>query len=339
MREAFALAERGWPAPNPRVGCVIVQDDQIVGRGWHEAAGLPHAEAAALADAGAAAQGADVYVTLEPCSHHGRTPPCSDALISAGVNRVFVANLDPNPSAAGGADRLREAGVEVESGVLKSDGWRVNSVFLHAHTEGRPFVCLKAAITTDGFLARSDGSSRWISGKESRTEAHRLRLEMGTVLVGRGTVEADDPQLTARHIESVNQPLKVVLDSSGRLTGKEKVFEGARPLWLTTSADRSGQTAIAQDENGLDLQAVLAELRRLGQIGVLVEGGAQIHKSFLESGLVDRVDLFIAPKTFGEGIIWSGGAGPIDLEQLEFKLAKKRPSGADSWETWLRSEH
>lgn len=307
MRLAVELSKRGFPAPNPRVGCVIVQAGEVVGQGFHEAAGLPHAEVMALREAGTRASGADVYVTLEPCNHHGRTPPCSQALVRAGVRRVFYACSDPNPRAAGGAAALAEAGIEVVPRVLESEAASANEVFLHAHSSGRVFVVLKAAITLDGRLARPDGTSRWITGPEARAEGHRWRAELGGVLVGYRTALLDDPKLTARIDGVVNPPSRWVWDPQRELPSSLQMFQGETPARRIVHPDRVEAGDLVASSEREALQAMRAE----GQIGVMVEGGAQTHRRFLESGEVDQIDLYVAPKLFGEGIAWlaSGEGG------------------------------
>lgn len=301
MREAIALSARGFPAPNPHVGCLILDaHGQTVGRGWHEAAGQSHAEAMALAEAGARARGGTAYVTLEPCDHQGRTPPCSRALMAAGIARVVVACPDPNPVAAGGAARLRAAGIGVDMGVLSSQAEAINWRFLTAMRQVRPAVMVKAAVTLDGRMAWPSGASKWITGPEARADGHRLRAEMGCVLVGRGTVKADDPHLTAR-IDGVKiPPLRVVLDPAGRLQGTERVFDhAAETLWLTTQ-DRPQATRLPD----LHPATVLAHLHARGVTGVLVEGGGVTIRHFLAAGVVDRLALYVAPRLFGAGRPW-----------------------------------
>lgn len=299
MRRAVVLSRRGFPAPNPHVGCVIVRGGAVVGEGWHEAAGQPHAEAMALAAAGDRARGATVFVTLEPCAHHGRTPPCADALVRAGVAAVHVACADPNPTAAGGAARLREAGIDVTVGLGEAAAARANVQFLHAMQTRLPYVVLKAAITVDGRMARADGTSKWITGPEARAEAHRLRAECGAVLVGRGTVEADDPLLTARITGVQNQPLRVVLDPSWRLAGREwRVLDGSAPfLWLGHGEPPDSRGTSVEPGLGAALQAVW----ETGATGLLVEGGPKVLASFWRQGICDRLDLFVGPSLFGGG--------------------------------------
>ncbi len=336
MRRAIELAQRGWPAPNPRVGCVIVRENHIVGEGWHEAAGLDHAEVMALKQAGDAARGADVYVTLEPCNHHGRTPPCSQALVSAGVGRVFAAVADPNPRAVGGIDALNQAGIPAELGMEAEEAAAGNRQFLTAHGRGAPYVVLKAAITLDGYVARPDGSSKWITGEEARHAAHRLRAECGCVLVGRGTVEADDPQLTARFEGVSNQPVRAVLDSEGRLTGSEQIFGEGETLWFVGRKNREGQIEVGRTEAGLDLNDVLAQMWGRGITGVLVEGGAKVLSAFLAAGLGDELHLFMAPTVFGEGISWYSGA-ESHLSRMGWRLAASNELGIDLHLTWNRT--
>jgi len=295
MRRAIALSARGFPAPNPHVGCVIAQGEKIVGEGYHPYAGGPHAEVVALRDAGDAAKGSTAYVTLEPCNHHGRTPPCVDALLQAGVRRVVVACPDPNPVAAGGMDRLRGSGVEVQVGLLREEASARNRQFLHAMQERRPFVVVKAAASLDGRIALPSGESKWITGEAARRDAHRLRAECGAVLVGRGTVEADDPLLTARLPGVRNQPVRVVLDPRGVLTGRERVFDASAETMHVTGR--------------IDLPELLGRLAKRGINGLLVEGGGTTIRHFFSAGLVDRVELYLAPKLLGDGRAWIEGLG------------------------------
>ena len=236
MRRALDLAERGrWTvSPNPLVGCVLVRDGEVVGEGWHERAGQAHAEVRALDQAGDRARGADVYVTLEPCAHQGRTGPCSAALLRAGVARVFVALADPNPLAAGGGEALRAAGIAVEVGLGQDEARRQNEVFLHALATGRPLVVVKAAVSLDGRIAAADGTSRWLTGEAARQRVHRLRAEVDAVVVGSGTVLADDPALTCR-LEGAPQPLRVVLDGRGRTPPDASLLDAAAPTLVLTA--------------------------------------------------------------------------------------------------------
>lgn len=308
MLAAVELSRKGYPAPNPHVGCVIVSQGEIVGEGYHEAAGQPHAEAHALRMAGTAARGATAYVTLEPCNHHGRTPPCSQALIQAGVARVVFAVSDPNPKAQGGAEALREAGIVVEH--LETEVWAEfpNRRWLKWMRTGKPWVTLKMAITLDGKAAHRDGQSKWITSEEAREEAHRLRALHGAVLVGRGTVQQDDPLLTARIPGVTNPPARVVLDRGGKLSGEEKVFNGDAPTLHLTD----------------DLSLPEA-LRHVG-MAVLVEGGPTLARQFLLEGLVDELVLFVAPKVFGEGQTWLPEGDPLPQS---FELQETRMVGPD----------
>lgn len=318
MRRAIQLSRRGFPAPNPHVGCVLVRDEILVGEGWHAFAGGPHAEAATLSQAGEMARGATAYVTLEPCAHHGRTPPCADALLRAGVARVVVACPDPNPIAMGGLARLASFGVQTEVGLLTDEAERANSQFLFAMRHRRPRVTLKAAISLDGRVALPSGESQWITGPEARKEGHRLRAECGAVLVGRRTVERDDPQLTARLKGVVNPPLRIVLDPNHRLKGTEKVFDDSAPTkWVNQP---------------FTLPEVLTDLFAVGVNGLLVEGGASTLTYFLRAGLADRLELFVAPTLLGDGPVWLESLGIETLSEascLEFSKFRRR--GRDLW--------
>lgn len=329
MRLAIREARKGWPAPNPHVGCVLVRDDQVVALGHHAYAGGPHAEAVALALAGDSARGCTAYVTLEPCAHHGRTPPCADALIEAGVARVVVACLDPNPVARGGLECLREAGIEVLAGVLEEQAAAVNERFLTAHRLGRPFVVGKAAVTLDGKIAWPDGQSKWVTGPVARREGHRMRAELGAVLVGRGTVQADDPALTARLRGVHRQPLRVVLDPRGALTGSEQVFQGDGWLWFVERPSREGQVAWRGH------RALLDELWRRGVTGLLVEGGGVTLRGFLEQDLLDGLALFVAGATFGQGRPWLPSG---DVLRTEWALRRCRRLGDDVLLEWRRAQ-
>lgn len=310
MGRAIALSRRGYPAPNPRVGCVLVREGQIIGEGYHAFAGGPHAEVAALQDAHDA-RGATAYVTLEPCSHHGRTPPCTEALLAACVAKVVFAVADPNPRAKGGSEVLLKAGVQVESALLADEAAKVNSAWLAAHRLGRPFVNLKAAITLDGRIALPSGESKWITGEKARREGHRLRAERGCVLVGAGTVMKDNPQLTARIPGVKNQPLKVVLDPRERLTGNEPALQGA---WWVRGKEAQDPKLILNRLWSAEFTPHLdGGLQPCQQTGVLIEGGAWTLSLFLHAGLWDRLDLFIAPKVFGEGTSWYSGSRLDDL--------------------------
>lgn len=297
LQRACELAAGGYPAPNPHVGCVIVRGDEVVGEGFHAYAGGPHAEVVALAASGERAQGATAYVTLEPCHHHGRTPPCSLALMEAGVARVVYAVPDPNPRAQGGAEALRAAGVSVDR-ISLPEAEAVNQVWLTAARRHSPYVMLKVATTQDGYLARLDGTSKWITGEAARRAAHELRAHMGAVLVGVGTVLADDPHLDAR-VPGVGRPVtKIVLDPQSLLSGSEQVFQSpGEVMWLREEV-RGG------------VAGVLAHLWAQGVTSLLVEGGAFTLSEFLKVGAWDELHQFVAPTEWGEGIPWHGGAEP-----------------------------
>ena len=303
MRLALAEAEkgRGRTHPNPAVGALVVRQGQLISRGHHEKAGLPHAEVNALRGAGARARGAEVYVTLVPCNHQGRTPPCTDALIAARVRRVFFGSRDPNPAVRGhGADRLRRAGIEVHGGLLREACDASNRAWFKFITTGLPWVVLKAAVTLDGKIALRAGRPSPISSEPSQRLVHRWRDQLDAVLVGAGTVRADDPRLTVRGVPGGRNPLRVVLGA---------IPPGARLL------KQPGETIA---ESGA-LPEVLARLARRGITSVLVEGGAAVHGEFLRSGLWDELRLFIAPKIFGAGALsWAGQTG-APIEGLRFE--------------------
>lgn len=303
MLRAVELSRRGYTAPNPHVGCVIVQNDQVVGEGWHAFAGGHHAEVAALKKAGTKAKGATAYVTLEPCNHYGKTPPCTKALIEAGVKRVVIACEDPNPRAAGGIKVLQEAGIDVETGVCVEKARSANLPFLEAMRLKRAFVVVKAAMSLDGRIALPSGESQWITSEKARREGHRLRAQCGAVLVGRRTVELDDPSLTARIPGVKNQPVKVVIDPMGRLMGNERVFQGpARTIHVT----RDAFPQLGSDHQ-IDVEALLSSLFEQGLTSLLVEGGAKTIAGFIQAGCVDRYELFMAPKLLGDGPSWIQG--------------------------------
>lgn len=303
MLRAIELGKNGWPAPNPRVGCVLAEGEIIIAEGWHEFAGARHAEAMALNLAGEKAKGSTAYVSLEPCSHFGRTPPCAHALVQAGVTRVVFAVHDPNPLGAGGALVLQKAGIQVQTGLLMKKAAWMNHVWLYQVIASRPFVTLKAAVTQDGFMARLDGTSKWITSPDSRLEGHRLRAEMGSVLVGRGTVAADDPLLTARFAGVVNQPRPIVLDPIGRLRGEEAVLKRDEVLWIQAKENSDHRVRQVQvTEAGFDMHELMAVLKSEDISGILVEGGPATLAAFAEADLWDRLDLFIAPHSFGEGV-------------------------------------
>ena len=311
LRRATDLADQGAGTvlPNPVVGCVLLAaGGWTVGEGYHERAGGPHAEVAAIAAAGEWARGATAVVTLEPCNHTGRTGPCTEALLAAGVVRVVVAVRDPWRTAAGGIERLRAAGVEViEAAVIESVEARsavaaaedVNRVWLTTTRERRPFVTWKAGMTIDGRVAAADGTSRWITSAESRSDVHALRARVDTMMVGVGTVLADDPQLTVRDSSGLvvgPQPLRVVVDSRGRTPAAARVLDGAAGTWLATVGEVG-----AGSGGRVDLCAVLETLQQRGQRHVLLEGGPTLAAAFLDAGLVDEAVVYVAPTLLGAG--------------------------------------
>lgn len=309
MARAVELSRKGWPAPNPHVGCVIAKKGRVIAEGWHEYAGGPHAEAMALAGAGAEAHGSDVYVTLEPCAHFGRTPPCAAALVSARVNRVIYAVPDPNPKAEGGGRMLAESRIQVQVGLLRDEAVEANFVWLTSQLLQRPFVILKAAVTRDGFMAKLDGTSKWITSAQSREIAHKLRAEMGSVLVGWKTVLLDDPELTARIPGVVNQPRAVVLDPQRRLSGHERVLRREGTLWVSGSGmGRLGSPELSLSNGKFQIHSILSLLRSEGITGVLVEGGAGVLASFQEAGIWDELHVFVGQKEFFQGL-----AAPSEL--------------------------
>jgi len=335
MARAVELSRQGFPAPNPHVGCVLERDGSVVGEGYHDHAGGPHAEVVALNDAGLRAQGATAYVTMEPCNHQGRTGPCSEALIAAGVTRVVIATPDPNPRGAGGAARLRAAGIEVIEGMLTEEAEAANRMWRTAFRLGRPFVVAKAAMSLDGRIALPSGESKWITGEAARRQGHILRADCGAVLVGRRTVELDDPLLTVRDVEVVNQPVRIVLDRGGRLDGRYRVFDSsAATVHVVQSQSQVGQLACPAVEGHFDLSQLLVELFALGLTSVLVEGGAHTVGAFLRAGLVDRLELFVAPKVLGDGPAWAEGVRVGALEHAPgFVFVDSRLLDRDLWIT------
>ena len=343
---AQAVKGLGRTHPNPAVGAVLVKGGRVIASGYHAKLGGPHAEAVALLNAGSAAKGATLYSTLEPCNHHGRTPPCSDAIIAAGVRKVVYASSDPNPLVNGkGVRRLRAAGVEVVPHVMRRAADSINLPFLKAMKSGLPWVTAKAGITLDGKLATSTGKSKWITSEESRRVAHQLRDVVDVVVVGSSTVIADDPLLTTRlKKQNTRNPIRLVLDPSLRTSPRSKVYDtgSARTIVATLeSADSRPAAALAKRgvevwsvpgaKGSLDLEAVLRRLVKQGALHVLVEGGARVHQSFLEAGLVDELVLFIAPKLFGHsGLTWSGALGVQDpAKALQFEAIDAVRVGPD----------
>jgi len=350
MAQALALSARtnGSTAPNPRVGCVLVRDGVAVGTGLHHGPGNPHAEDLAVASAGDAARGATVYVTLEPCAHQGKTPPCADRLISAGVARVVAALGDPDPRVDGkGFALLEQAGIQVESGLLGQQAERLNAAFLHRHRSGMPLVTLKAALSLDGQLSAVGGESRWISCATARRVSHRLRLDHDAVLVGAGTVRRDDPRLTVRLDGREERPLSVILSRSLELDATARLLSPPDPVGVivytgesssvesaTTLAKRATVVRVGEDAAGLKLDEVLKDLAARGAQSVLVEGGGRTLHGFLSAGLAGRGALFHAPLTIG-----ARGATPlidgvaVDAPASGWRFERERvlALGCDQW--------
>lgn len=331
MAHALRLAERGLytTTPNPRVGCVIVKAGAVVGAGWHQRAGEPHAEIHALRAATENARGATAYVSLEPCSHHGRTPPCTDALVAAGIARVVAALQDPNPRVAGaGLARLREAGVETACSVLENDARELNVGFVSRMTRGRPWVRMKIAASLDGKTALLNGASQWITGPDARRDGHRLRARACAVLTGFGTVRDDNPRLTVREVETSRQPLRIVVDSRLETPLDAQVLAGGKVLIFAATADqdrilaleaRGAEVVVLPNASGkVDLAAMFAELGRRELNEVHVEAGFKLNGSLLRAGIVDELVLYLAPCLLGDA-----ARGLFDLPALA-ELGQRR---------------
>lgn len=353
LRRALRLARlgTGQTHPNPMVGAVVVKDGLVVGTGFHRYAALRHAERIALEQAGERARGADLYVTLEPCSHHGRTPPCAEAVAAAGIRRVFLGMPDPNPLVSGrGAAFLRERGVAVFAAPDDGPFRRLNEAFAKHVTTGLPWVTLKAGLSLDGRIAPRHGSARWVTGAAARARGHFLRFSHDAILAGIGTVLADDPELTCRHKRAKDTPLlRVVLDSGARTPVGSKLVAtaGAVPLLVFVSAEADGRRVAALRERGADVMALpaggaaglplgeaLRELGRRGVASVLVEGGGRVHASFLAAGLADAAEFFLAPLLLGgDGTPAVGALGELSslarCPRLTFRWV--RPLGDDVW--------
>ncbi len=345
MARALQLAVRGLYTtdPNPRVGCVIVRDAQVVGEGWHQRAGEPHAEALALAAAGTAARGATAFVTLEPCCHTGRTPPCADALIAAGIGRVVCALPDPNPLVGGGGiARLEAAGIGVDVGVMAGPARELNAGFMTRFERGRPYVRLKLAMSLDGRTARAGGVPGWVSGEAARVDVQRLRARSSAVLTGAGTVRSDDPRLDVRlaYGDWVRQPLRVVLDPGLSLAPAARIFSGPGALVLA-APDAEGPLGasagvrierVPRGAGGLDLTAVMGVLARLAVNELLVECGPRLAGAFLREGLVDELILYVAPQLLGADAVpltaLTALAGP-GAAAMAFDFHDVRRVGAD----------
>jgi len=355
MALALRLAVRGLYStdPNPRVGCVLVRDGAIVGQGWHERAGEPHAEAHALAEAGAQARGSTCYVTLEPCSHHGKTPPCADALIEAGVAKVVAAMPDPNPAVAGkGIERLREAGIECGTGLLREQAAQLNPGFISRMRHGRPYVRCKLAMSLDGRTAMASGESQWITGPEARADVQRLRARSSAIMTGAGTVLADDPSLTVRGdgIDAEpsagdgqwRQPLRVVVDPRLSIPPSASLLrQPGYTLIATTTGEVGLVDALASDtvevvrlsgsESSLDLESVLKYLASLEINEVLLETGATLSGAMLQAGLVDELIVYMAPVLMGDGARALFRLPGIELmdDRIRLEISDVRAVGQD----------
>jgi diaminohydroxyphosphoribosylaminopyrimidine deaminase/5-amino-6-(5-phosphoribosylamino)uracil reductase len=344
MARALALAANGreTATPNPGVGCVIAKGGRIIGEGWHAKSGGPHAEAAALAACSESPEGATVYVTLEPCDHHGRTPPCTEALVAAKVARVVAAIEDPDPRTRGeGLRRLATAGVSAETGLMAEQAREAHRGFLARVSRGRPWMRLKVAATLDGRTALANGKSRWITGEAARRDVHRLRAQSCAVLTGIGTVQRDNPRLTVRDFPCARQPLKAVIDSRLDLAPGAAVFEGGNLLVITVSDDAAKRHAlealgarvvvVAKEGAKTDLAAAARALGAEGLNDVLVETGAKLNGSLLRAGVVDEVIVYISPSLFGDtglGLFALPELASVD-DRMRLTFHEVRQVGAD----------
>lgn len=352
MARALRLAARGlWTTtPNPRVGCVIVRDGRVVGEGWHVRAGELHAEVHALQAAGESARGATVYVTLEPCNHHGRTPPCADALVAAGVARVVAAMSDPNPRVSGrGLARLSAAGIAVRCGVLETEARELNIGFVSRMMRGRPWVRLKTASTLDGITALENGVSQWITGPAARRDGHRWRARACAILSGIGTVQEDDPSLTVREVVTERQPLRIIVDAKLALSPRAKLFADIdrAPLLVACASDdvpnaRALRDAGAEllvlpnDGGKVDLPAMLQALGARGINELHAESGQKLNGSLLREGCVDELLMYLTPTLLGRGM-GLFNLGPFDslAQRIDVDIRDMRAVGCD-WRVLAR---
>jgi diaminohydroxyphosphoribosylaminopyrimidine deaminase/5-amino-6-(5-phosphoribosylamino)uracil reductase len=352
MQHAFGLAELGLftTTPNPRVGCVIVRDDRIIGEGWHERAGEAHAEVRALADVaarGQSSQGASVYVTLEPCNHHGRTPPCTDALLAAGVARVVVAMRDPNPAVSGGGiERLAAAGIATELGLLEAEAEALNVGWVKRMRDGRPWVRVKIAASLDGRTALENGASQWITGEQARADGHRWRARACAILTGIGTVLQDDPQLTIRAVATPRQPLKVIIDRHSELPVTARLLAEGEVI-VVTAGGRNAHWPVRvevlelPDADGrIDFAALLTALAARGINELHVEAGSKLNGALLSAGCVDELLIYVAPCLLGEPArgMFAWPAPLTDLaRRVPLKIRSVDPVGSD-WRIVARVE-
>lgn len=345
MSRALQLAQKGLYStdPNPRVGCIIVKDGEVVGEGWHMRSGEPHAEIHALQEAGDNAVGATVYVTLEPCCHHGKTPPCSDALLNAKVSRVVVAMQDPHSRVAGqGLQRLRDAGIEVEVGVLEAQARALNPGFIKRMQTGRPYVRNKLAMSLDGRTAMASGESKWITSDAARQDVQRLRARSSAIVTGVGTVLADDPSMTVRLDGIERQPLRVVLDTHLSMpTNAQMLQHAGRTLVMTCSDDEAAREALEQAgaevnclpfcSNTVDMQAVLDTLGEMEVNEVLLETGATLSGAMLKAGLIDELVIYMAPILMGDnarGLFRLPGLDSME-QKIDLNISDIRAVGQD----------
>lgn len=351
MRQALALAERGWgqTAPNPMVGAVVVAGGEVVGEGFHARYGEAHAEVNALRAAGERARGATMYVTLEPCAHFGKTPPCVDAVIAAGIVRVVIAMRDPSPVARGGVERLRERGIDVTLDVERDAALELNAPFFNAHVSDRPWGTLKLAVSADGMIADASGKPRWITGPESRREVHRLRANADAIAVGIGTALTDNPSLTVRDVDPPRvQPTRVVFDRHLRLPLDSTLVQTARAvptIVVTDPAAESTQRARLTDAgvavvNASTLSEALIRLREREIRSLFVEGGAQLAGALLADGLVDRLTIFRAPTQLGPSGLPAFAFAPAGFEAAlaDRRVVARRRFGDDEMTTYALTE-
>lgn len=354
IRRAITLAANGWGrvAPNPLVGCVVVRDGEVVGEGWHTEYGQPHAEVEALRAAGDGARAATAYVSLEPCSHWGKTPPCTDALVAAGVRRVVFGGFDPNPKARGGAEVLRAAGIDVLGGLEEAAVRDQNAAFFHAHSPAgaeRPFVALKLAMSLDARIADRAGNSVWITGEEARAEVHRLRAGHDAIAAGIGTVLADDPRLTVRGaVEPRVPPVRIVFDRALRLPLESTLVRSARevPVWAVCDPDRPDARRHPLEDAGVSIHAAsgladqLRALREAGVRSMFVEGGAGLASALLAEDVVDRMYLFYAPVLIGPdgASAFSGVPSPPLADAPRWRRVDTHSFGADTLITLARRQ-
>ncbi len=327
MRRALTLAEKGLytATPNPRVGCVLTQGERIVGEGWHEKAGAPHAEANALVQASAAAKGATAYVSLEPCNHHGKTPPCADALIRAGVVRVVAAMRDPNPQSKKGGEALAAAGIRFEHGLMEEEARELNIGFVSRMARGRPWVRMKIAATLDGRTALANGKSQWITGSEARKDGHHWRARACAIATGGGTVKADNPRLTVREFETTRQPLRVVIDSHVETPPQARILQGEKVLLFAAVAGKTlpnAEIVVMPNAGGkVDLKKMLGELGRRGVNELHVEGGFKLNGSLVREGCVDEFLIYMNPSLLGDSA--QGMVNLAEITALDQRVALK----------------